>query len=204
MLFFLSCWSAGKYKVPPSSPASGPRSITQSAERITSVLCSITRMECPVQSGALNDANSFFFISRKCRPVVGSSKMKRIFSPALPFPKKSKITAVLHRRIKYRMTVPVSHSLTPHHSTVVWLFDKFFFEKEPIALSTHSSPVHQNILSLYFTSSTSSLKRLPPHDSQTKVYISKELHFHHTPSPYKSHLPPSTLKCKCFGSPHFT
>ena len=61
---------------PPSSPASGPRSMIQSAHLITSRLCSITIREWPASMSRWNNCNSIA-TSSKCRPVVGSSKMKR-------------------------------------------------------------------------------------------------------------------------------
>ena len=57
---------------PPASPPSGPRSIIQSDERITSRLCSMTSSEWPILS-SLRNARSSLATSSKCRPVVGSS-----------------------------------------------------------------------------------------------------------------------------------
>ena len=57
---------------PPRSPPSGPRSMIQSAARITSRLCSMTSSECPAAS-SLRNARSSLATSSKCRPVVGSS-----------------------------------------------------------------------------------------------------------------------------------
>ena len=45
--FFNPAGTPSYTRFPPASPASGPRSITQSADLITSVLCSITSTECP-------------------------------------------------------------------------------------------------------------------------------------------------------------
>ena len=58
---------------PPASPPSGPRSITQSAEAITSSWCSITTTVCP-RSASLWRISSKRSISAKCSPVVGSSR----------------------------------------------------------------------------------------------------------------------------------
>ena len=59
---------------PPSSPPSGPMSMSRSAVLITSRLCSITTTRIagvhqPVQH------SSSFSMSAKCSPVVGSSRM---------------------------------------------------------------------------------------------------------------------------------
>ena len=62
---------------PPASPPSGPRSMIQSAARITSRLCSITTSECPAASSWRN-ARSSFATSSKCRPVVGSSNRNSV------------------------------------------------------------------------------------------------------------------------------
>src|SRR5229473_1670136 len=67
---------------PPASPPSGPRSINQSAARITSRLCSITTSECPAAI-SWRKAESSFATSSKCRPVVGSSNRKS--DPRAPF-----------------------------------------------------------------------------------------------------------------------
>src|SRR5258708_32730194 len=58
---------------PPSSPPSGPRSISQSALRITSRLCSMMMIQLPRSVNRWSTSSSFF-TSSKCRPVVGSSK----------------------------------------------------------------------------------------------------------------------------------
>jgi len=65
-----------KIRLPPCSPPPGPRSITQSAHFITSRLCSIINIECPLSIRALNESSNFL-ISWKCKPVVGSSKINR-------------------------------------------------------------------------------------------------------------------------------
>src|SRR6267143_1515953 len=67
---------------PPASPPSGPRSINQSAARITSRLCSITTSECPASIN-WRKAESSFATSSKCRPVVGSSNKNS--DPRTPF-----------------------------------------------------------------------------------------------------------------------
>ncbi len=69
--------------VPPPSPPSGPRSMMWSAHFITSRLCSIMMMVLPRSMSWLNDFIRVF-MSWKCRPVVGSSKMNNVwlfFSP---------------------------------------------------------------------------------------------------------------------------
>src|SRR5229473_7725312 len=60
--------------LPPRSPPSGPRSISQSADLMTSRLCSITRSDAP-PSSSLRNALRSFAMSSKCNPVVGSSRM---------------------------------------------------------------------------------------------------------------------------------
>ena len=62
---------------PPASPPSGPRSITQSAARMTSALCSMTSSVPPWSISRSKTARSFV-MSSKCRPVVGSSQMKSV------------------------------------------------------------------------------------------------------------------------------
>ncbi len=62
---------------PPASPPSGPRSISQSDERTTSRLCSMTMIECPASRSLRNDRISLA-MSSKCSPVVGSSNMKSV------------------------------------------------------------------------------------------------------------------------------
>src|SRR5665213_487033 len=57
---------------PPSSPPSGPRSITQSAHLITSRLCSITSTVFPRSTSRCSTSSSLR-TSSKCSPVVGSS-----------------------------------------------------------------------------------------------------------------------------------
>src|SRR5262245_60949098 len=59
---------------PPAFPPSGPRSIIQSPDLITSRLCSIISTVPPASIKRLN-ATSSLLISSKCNPVVGSSKM---------------------------------------------------------------------------------------------------------------------------------
>ena len=59
---------------PPSSPPSGPRSMTQSADLMTSRLCSMTSND-PPPSMSLRKAARSFCTSSKWRPVVGSSRM---------------------------------------------------------------------------------------------------------------------------------
>ena len=55
------------------SPASGPRSMTQSAVLITSRLCSTTMTVLPRSTRRLSTSSSLR-MSSKCRPVVGSSR----------------------------------------------------------------------------------------------------------------------------------
>ena len=62
---------------PPASPPSGPRSINQSAARITSRLCSITSSEWPASS-SLRKARISLAMSSKCKPVVGSSNINSV------------------------------------------------------------------------------------------------------------------------------
>src|SRR5688572_26853537 len=74
--------------------------------------------------------------------------------------------------------------------------------KKSIASSTLISSTSKMLLSLYFTSSTSSLNRLPPHDSQIKCTSARNcISTTCSPSPLQvSQRPPSTLNEKCFGS----
>ena len=67
--------------MPPPSPASGPRSITQSARAITCGLCSTTIRVCP-RSANVSRTSSNFRVSAGWSPVVGSSSKKTLF--ALP------------------------------------------------------------------------------------------------------------------------
>src|ERR1019366_3352284 len=60
--------------IPPSSPPSGPMSISLSAHLITSRLCSITTMLLPASTRRWS-TSSRRCTSAKCRPVVGSSRM---------------------------------------------------------------------------------------------------------------------------------
>ena len=62
---------------PPPSPPSGPKSINQSLERITSKLCSITISECPASNKRLS-ARISLAMSSKCKPVVGSSNKNKV------------------------------------------------------------------------------------------------------------------------------
>ena len=59
---------------PPSSPPSGPRSMIRSETLITSRLCSITTIELPASTSRWSTSSSRW-MSAKCRPVVGSSRM---------------------------------------------------------------------------------------------------------------------------------
>ena len=63
--------------VPPSSPPSGPRSMSQSAAAMTSRLCSMTTTECPAATRRSSAATSFA-TSAKCKPVVGSSNRNNV------------------------------------------------------------------------------------------------------------------------------
>src|SRR5688572_2847473 len=71
-----------------------------------------------------------------------------------------------------------------------------------ISTSTLMSRTSNMLLSLYFTSSTSSLNRLPPQDSQVKCTSARNcISTTCSPSPLQvSQRPPSTLKEKCLGS----
>ncbi len=77
---------------PPSRPPSGPRSITWSADRTTSRLCSITTMVLPWSTSWCNTSRSLA-TSWKCRPVVGSSRMYRV----RPVPRRDSSLASLTR-----------------------------------------------------------------------------------------------------------
>src|SRR5213594_1481892 len=59
---------------PPSSPPSGPRSMTWSADLTTSRWCSTTSTVLPASTSRLSTPRSFLTSSR-WRPVVGSSRM---------------------------------------------------------------------------------------------------------------------------------
>src|SRR5664280_1993386 len=63
---------------PPLSPPSGPKSMTQSAFLMTSRLCSMTMTVLPLLVSSCRTPTSFS-TSAKCRPVVGSSRMYRVF-----------------------------------------------------------------------------------------------------------------------------
>ena len=58
----------------PASPASGPRSMTQSAVLIKSILCSMQMTVLPKSTSRCKTSSSLRK-SSKCRPVVGSSRM---------------------------------------------------------------------------------------------------------------------------------
>src|SRR5260370_16130446 len=60
--------------LPPWSPPSGPRSISQSADLMTSRLCSMTSNEAPPSSRFRNTPSSLA-MSLNYNPVVGSSRM---------------------------------------------------------------------------------------------------------------------------------
>src|SRR6185503_13178726 len=62
---------------PPRSPPSGPRSMIQSAFLMTSRLCSITSTVLPPSTRRLSTSSNRW-ISAKCSPVVGSSKMYKV------------------------------------------------------------------------------------------------------------------------------
>jgi len=62
---------------PPLVPPSGPRSMTQSADLMTSTLCSMTRTLSPLSTKRWNTFMSIA-MSSKCRPVVGSSKIEEV------------------------------------------------------------------------------------------------------------------------------
>ncbi len=62
---------------PPPSPPSGPRSITQSASAIKSKLCSMTITEWPASTRRWSTSTSRR-TSALCRPMVGSSRRKRL------------------------------------------------------------------------------------------------------------------------------
>src|SRR5680860_1860992 len=79
-LFSSSATSSGvpsEPRRPPSSPPSGPRSIIQSADLITSRLCSITATVLPESTKRCNTSSNLA-TSAKCNPVVGSSRMYRV------------------------------------------------------------------------------------------------------------------------------
>ena len=60
--------------VPPRSPPSGPKSMSQSQHFMTSKLCSIMIIEPPASTKRRNTPISLA-TSSKCKPVVGSSKI---------------------------------------------------------------------------------------------------------------------------------
>src|ERR1700744_870939 len=60
--------------LPPWSPPSGPRSMSQSADLMTSRLCSMTTSDAP-ESRSLRNAERSLAMSSKWSPVVGSSRM---------------------------------------------------------------------------------------------------------------------------------
>lgn len=80
--------------LPPLSPPSGPRSITQSALRIISGLCSTTITVFPLEIIFSNRMRRFL-ISLKCNPAVGSSKRYSIFPPEFCCSCAASLTAVL-------------------------------------------------------------------------------------------------------------
>src|SRR6188768_2311709 len=59
---------------PPADPPSGPRSITWSADLMTSRLCSMITTVLPWSTSLLSTSSSLC-VSAKWRPVVGSSRM---------------------------------------------------------------------------------------------------------------------------------
>src|SRR5204862_3183588 len=74
--------------------------------------------------------------------------------------------------------------------------------KKSIASSTLISKTSKILLSLYFTSNTSSLNLFPPQLSQVKCTSARNcISTTCSPSPLQvSQRPPSTLKEKCLGS----
>src|SRR5439155_17592988 len=68
---------------PPPAPPSGPRSMTQSASAIKSRLCSMTMTEWPASTSRCNISTSRR-TSAMCRPMVGSSRTKRLRLMARP------------------------------------------------------------------------------------------------------------------------
>ena len=63
---------------PPLTPPSGPRSIMYSAVFITSKLCSITITVLPSSTRVCNIFSNLL-TSSKCKPVVGSSNIYKVF-----------------------------------------------------------------------------------------------------------------------------
>src|SRR6185312_605035 len=82
-----------------------------------------------------------------------------------------------------------------------FLAEDFSFPKNEIASSTLISSTSKILLSLYFTSSTSSLNLFPLQTSHIKCTSARNcISTTCSPSPlHASHLPPSTLKEKCLG-----
>src|SRR5579883_907234 len=77
-LFFAICSGVPSATIwPPPPPPSGPRSMTQSASAIRSKLCSMTMTEWPASTSRCNTSTSLR-TSAMCKPIVGSSRTKRL------------------------------------------------------------------------------------------------------------------------------
>ena len=178
----------------------------QSHERSTSVLCSMIMMECPISIKARKETKSFV-MSWKCSPVVGSSKINKVFPCDLPLPKKeasftrwaSPPLNVLDDCPSFTYPNPTSDKGCMARAMELPIFSSDL--KKDIASSTDISNTSCMFFSLNLTSSTSSLNFLPRQDSQGKCTSAKNcISITCSPSPLQvSHLPPSTLNEKKAG-----
>ncbi len=171
---------------------------------MSSMLCSITMMECPLAISSSKDFNNFL-MSWKCSPVVGSSKMNRAFSFVFPFTKKE---ASLMRcasppeRVEEdcpKVTYPSPTSCSG--CSLPTTFSCLCVWKWAMASSMVMFRMSSMFLPSNCTSRISFLKRLPLHTSHSKCTsaincISTVI----SPSPlHFSQRPPSTLNEKCLA-----
>ena len=167
-------------------------------------MCSTTIIECPNSINKLKDFISFL-ISWKWSPVVGSSKIKRVFSFEYPFNKKeanlilcaSPPDKVDEDCPSLTYPIPTSSNAFSLIVILVWLFSwKKLYASWIVKFKISSIFLFSN-----FAFKTSFLNLFPLHVSHLSTISDINcISIFIDPSPlHSSHLPPSTLNEKCFG-----
>ena len=114
--------------------------------------------------------------------MVGSSKIKSLYYGFFLLPKRKPLTrcARPRRLTRYPMIVPTSHTPNPRQTGVVVHHPLLQGReaKNSIASSTSFQARHKCFCLFTFTSSTSSLNRLPPTFTH-QMHVCKELYFHY-------------------------
>ena len=118
-------------------PPSGPRSITQSALLITSVLCSMTMMEWPCSISASNEQQLFDIVEMQAGSRLVEDEQYLVLR-LYPYPGKTPaLRAVLRHRLVYQLFAPALYSQVLHRLAAAMHLASFFSSvKNSIASST--------------------------------------------------------------------